>query len=657
VNQAYNVIVDHVSFFWANRLDVIVWADGLTGKAAAHNITIQNSISAEGTTPCYGYGFLAGAQNRRVAAGMTDIDFHHNLLIHHGRRMPEVKLATMRWVNNLAYNWSMDGSASEGGTSADYIANQYWRGANTANPDSEIIWHDPGVSDWGPPGDPSFFLAQNIGDDNPNPDGDQWSMITRRLVGDKNVPLETTYQRLEPLPSNIWPITVDDVLTLPETLFPHIGASQRLDGEGGWVNIRDELDQRAINDFTNRTGRLRANELEYGGRLAYNGGDPYPDEDADGMSDTWEATFGINDANGDADLDGYTNIEEFLNATDPIQRQAVPTPVPTPEAGPRAHISLVWLNFAQPENGKFQVEAQVTILDAQNQPISGLTVSGFFSGPASEQANGITGENGTASLKTSVLAVSGKWTFCVGNVEGYPMDWQTGSNACLTQDDPNLTPEMVAAMKERNAPRYLAKQVNLVLDGKLDEWDTTNILRFDQLKDKGQTLPTADDFTGWAMLGWNANDPGRIYVAVVVTDDQLQDVHNAINAWWEDDALEVLFDFKKEWLSEKGAQFGFGANGKDLSEQARTEGNVEWVLMQEGNRYIFEIAITPGMTKPGADFLAEVGKTIGLTIGYNDGDNAPDGLREHQLGWTPGQTWDPANWGLLVFDEEVASGK
>jgi hypothetical protein len=47
-----------------------------------------------------------------------------------------------------------------------------------------------------------------------------------------------------------------------------------------------------------------------------------PDSDGDGMSDQWERRRGFNPADpsdgvADADRDGYTNLEEFLNATNP----------------------------------------------------------------------------------------------------------------------------------------------------------------------------------------------------------------------------------------------------------------------------------------------------------------------------------------------------
>ena len=47
-----------------------------------------------------------------------------------------------------------------------------------------------------------------------------------------------------------------------------------------------------------------------------------PDADGDGMPDAWETAHSFNpndpaDGARDADKDGYTNIEEFLNQTHP----------------------------------------------------------------------------------------------------------------------------------------------------------------------------------------------------------------------------------------------------------------------------------------------------------------------------------------------------
>jgi hypothetical protein len=60
---------------------------------------------------------------------------------------------------------------------------------------------------------------------------------------------------------------------------------------------------------------------QVGGYPKYKG-KPYKDSDGDGLPDSWEKKYrlALNDASDaaqDTDGDGYTNIEEFLNGTDP----------------------------------------------------------------------------------------------------------------------------------------------------------------------------------------------------------------------------------------------------------------------------------------------------------------------------------------------------
>jgi hypothetical protein len=51
---------------------------------------------------------------------------------------------------------------------------------------------------------------------------------------------------------------------------------------------------------------------------------PPLDSDGDGMPDDWEKRFALNpndpsDGAQDKDGDGYTNLEEYLNGTDPTE--------------------------------------------------------------------------------------------------------------------------------------------------------------------------------------------------------------------------------------------------------------------------------------------------------------------------------------------------
>jgi hypothetical protein len=87
---------------------------------------------------------------------------------------------------------------------------------------------------------------------------------------------------------------------------------------GVLVPQRDTVDLRVLADVRNGTGRLVDDPSHVGGWPWLAAGTPSPDGDHDGMSDPWEAGHGLDpgdasDRNGDADGDGYTNLEEFLN--------------------------------------------------------------------------------------------------------------------------------------------------------------------------------------------------------------------------------------------------------------------------------------------------------------------------------------------------------
>jgi hypothetical protein len=194
--------------------------------------------------------------------------------------------------------------------------------------------------------------------------------------------------------------------------------------------------------------------------------------------------------------------------------------------------------------------------------------------------------------------------------------------------------------------QYEAKQIGLKVDGVLSEWGDSDVMPFDQLKDVGASLPDATDFSGSGMIGWNSSDPNRIYFAATITDDINQDIHPNDDTWWEDDSLEVMFDFQNDGNL---VQWTIDANGTEISASAVAD-NLEWIVVDKGDGYIFEGAIDP--TKAGMDFEAEVGKVIGLAFHFNDCEN---GTREHQIGWTPGGAWDAAAYGDLIFDATVVA--
>jgi beta-glucanase (GH16 family) len=100
--------------------------------------------------------------------------------------------------------------------------------------------------------------------------------------------------------------------------------------------------------------------------------------------------------------------------------------------------------------------ATVTILDNLNNPVSGATVSGTFSGTFSESVSGTTTSDGTVSFQTSATARGGVTVnFCVNNVEGsltYDPSLNSGSFDCGTSQ---RSSDMILSNNEVN-PRELS---------------------------------------------------------------------------------------------------------------------------------------------------------------------------------------------------------
>ena len=91
---------------------------------------------------------------------------------------------------------------------------------------------------------------------------------------------------------------------------------------GASLPVRDAVDSRLVNEVRQRKGSIIDSQAQVGGWPALKPGMPPADTDHDGMPDAWETRHGFNprdasDGPTDKDRDGYTNLEEHLNATDP----------------------------------------------------------------------------------------------------------------------------------------------------------------------------------------------------------------------------------------------------------------------------------------------------------------------------------------------------
>lgn len=106
------------------------------------------------------------------------------------------------------------------------------------------------------------------------------------------------------------PMTIHSAEEAYELVLAHAGAS---------LPKRDAVDTRIINDVINGTGKVILRQSEVGGFPIMNSVLAPVDSDRDGMPDMWEIYCGLDpfdaeDRNLDRDDDGYTNLEEYLNA-------------------------------------------------------------------------------------------------------------------------------------------------------------------------------------------------------------------------------------------------------------------------------------------------------------------------------------------------------
>ena len=91
--------------------------------------------------------------------------------------------------------------------------------------------------------------------------------------------------------------------------------------------MRDSIDARITEEVRNGTGTYGRNGIittpeDVGGWPDLKSGTAPTDSDNDSMPDDWEGTYGLDAKNADdqasdKDGDGYTNVEEYLNGTDP----------------------------------------------------------------------------------------------------------------------------------------------------------------------------------------------------------------------------------------------------------------------------------------------------------------------------------------------------
>lgn len=325
-----NIILDHVSASWSIDETVSIYY--------CENVTIQWCLISESL---YNAGHVKGTHGFGGIWGSNYSTYHHNLLAHHSSRNPRFASGCgyNDFRNNVVYNWGYNSAYGgekrhEGDdrfnfTVVNMVANYFKPGPATRpgngahriiNPSSGGL--DDGFGKW--------YVADNVVHGNPEVTANNWDGGVQPQGGSSHIPklkLDRPYSAI--------PINQQTAEEAYSTVLESVGAS---------LPKRDAIDTRIVDETRNGYATYEGDTYKNKRRVpeaskqcgiidsqADVGGWPelksLPaplDSDSDGMPDEWEKRYGFDshdasNASKDNDNDGYTNIEEYLNGTDPTE--------------------------------------------------------------------------------------------------------------------------------------------------------------------------------------------------------------------------------------------------------------------------------------------------------------------------------------------------
>ncbi|HEX6287662.1 MAG TPA: hypothetical protein VFZ66_00655 [Herpetosiphonaceae bacterium] len=296
-DAVYNVVLDHCSLVWGPDIG------GASILNGAHDITIQHAIIGEGlylsnhpeATPAqHGHSFGLNITQLTTDVYPTRITLHHNLLTTSDQRMPQIMGgALIEVVNNVVYNWGV--SPAQGNPrSLNLINNLFIKGPMTT---TLLAWETRTNSE-NPTLRPGSVYEQGT--------------VTEGFTTVRGNP-QTVYATARFVP-----------YSLRTAQTAHDAYRWILQDAGATRPVRDSADQRIIDNVRTRMGTFPNGNAVVWPNLA--AGPIAVDSDQDGMADAWEQhAFGTvsrgtpTDSSGDFDHDGYTDVEEYLNGSDPLR--------------------------------------------------------------------------------------------------------------------------------------------------------------------------------------------------------------------------------------------------------------------------------------------------------------------------------------------------
>jgi pectate lyase len=314
-----DIVLDHLSLQWADDENLGMHPiDLVQGGEELRRVSVQNSIIAAALRP-HSTGLLLGFEETEEPP-VSNVSIHGNLFAHNAHRNPLIfgPVTDIEVVNNVVYNWMSRVGRTQADTEVDFVGNYY---RPLGGSDIRFLEHKDH-----PPDDPADLWPEpslHMSGNRSHSGITDWDLY--RIYQDYTV-IPGSYRRSGRLSSPQVAVSVSSASSAYSRVLAGAGAGRRLDCRGDWVDARDAVDRRMVDDVRKGTGPRTDEQWDepsdFGGYPSVDPGTPCADGDGDGMPDAFEERYGLrpgdaSDASADPDGDGYTNLEEYLNGTVP----------------------------------------------------------------------------------------------------------------------------------------------------------------------------------------------------------------------------------------------------------------------------------------------------------------------------------------------------
>jgi pectate lyase len=287
-----NVVIDHNSLTWAVDETLTAWYKN-------SNLTFSYNLIAE---PLYDSIHIDEGASEPAPHGMgtligddiSRISILRNIYSSCNGRNPLARGTSMEFSNNYVYNYGSQATQTGGSAPTSiHILNNYYQEGPQSSQSRYPIFLEDNVTGF------DYYVSGNLSTRyRPTLSQSESAMIAG--AGEARVQNHDMFT-----PSGAPLMAAADVV---QDLSAKVGSR--------WP-VLDAVDSRIIQQTKSGTGRRIDSPSQVGGLPSYPSGTPAKDTDQDGIPDSVETMIGSNafvkDDSGDADKDGFTNIEEYAH--------------------------------------------------------------------------------------------------------------------------------------------------------------------------------------------------------------------------------------------------------------------------------------------------------------------------------------------------------